>query len=337
MARVPPLIVIGASAGGLDALAAVLEEVSPDIPASILVVIHIGATDAHLPRFFQNRTPLPVRYAIDGEPLSAGLVLLAPPDRHLIVVDGHVHLGHGPKENHTRPAIDPLFRSAAETAGPLVIGVILTGYLTDGTAGLWEVKRRGGVAIVQNPDEAAAPSMPLSALDHVSADYCVGLKDIGRLLNRLAAEAVRKAPRQAHDHGEPHMIYTTDHPIALTCPDCGGAVRKVTKGTYTQFQCHIGHTYGVPEMAKEQFDVLESTLGQGIRLLNERRELCEDQAREARLANREHEAILWEAAAEESKLRFNELAKMMEGEWQRPERAATGSSLGKDKAIAGKK
>jgi two-component system chemotaxis response regulator CheB len=330
-----PLIVIGASVGGLDALADVLGEISPDIPAPILAVIHIGATDAQLPRFFHNRSPLPVRYAFDGEPLSPGIVLLAPPDRHLIVVDGHLHLGHGPKENHTRPAIDPLFRSAAESAGPLVIGVILTGYLTDGTAGLWEVKRRGGVTVVQNPEEAAAPSMPLSAVQHVGADHCLGLKGIGRLLNQLAADAVRKAPQQLHAHGEIEMVYTADHPIALTCPDCGGSVRKVTKGTYTQFQCHIGHTFGVPEMAKEQFDVLESTLGQSLRLLNERKELCRDQANEARGANREQEAMLWDAAGEESELRFNQLAKMMEGEWQRPELTAI-DGRGRDKTIAAK-
>lgn len=122
-----PLIVIGASVGGLDALATVLQGVSPDTPAPTLAVIHIGSFDVQLPRFFENRSPIPVRFASDGEPARPGTVYLAPPDRHLIVARDHLHLGHGPKENHSRPAIDPLFRSAAEAGGPLVTGVILTG------------------------------------------------------------------------------------------------------------------------------------------------------------------------------------------------------------------
>src|SRR5687767_3305220 len=128
MARAPlPLIVIGASAGGLDALAALLDEVSPEIPAAVLVVIHIGASEVQLPRFFEQRSPIPVRYAKEGERVKEATVFLAPPDWHLLVAEDHMHLAHGPKENHTRPAIDPLFRSAAAAGGPLVTGVILTG------------------------------------------------------------------------------------------------------------------------------------------------------------------------------------------------------------------
>jgi len=231
-----PMIVVGASAGGLESLAAVLKDLSPEFPAAILGVIHIGAHEVNLPNYFAACSALPVGYAKDGEPIAAGKVSLAPPDRHLIVEQGHLHLGRGPKENHTRPAIDPLFRSAAENYGPLVIGAVLTGFLTDGTAGLWEVKRRGGIAIVQDPDEAEVPSMPLSALRYVKVDHCVGIAEFGPLLNRLAVEAVKTASQvvlmAAAGEGVA-MDYTHETPVALTCPDCGGAVRKTKVGSYT--------------------------------------------------------------------------------------------------------
>jgi two-component system, chemotaxis family, protein-glutamate methylesterase/glutaminase len=336
MARAPlPLIVIGASAGGLDALAAVLDEVSPEIPAAILVVIHIGASEVQLPRFFEQRSPIPVRYAKEGERVKAATVFLAPPDWHLLVAEDHMHLAHGPKENHTRPAIDPLFRSAAAAGGPLVTGVILTGNLTDGTAGLWEIKRRGGTTIVQDPEEAAVPSMPRSALNHVDIDHCLKLRDIGRILNRLTANVVGKAAQAASAHGESNMIYTADKPLSMTCPDCGGSVREVNKGTYTQFQCHIGHTFGMLELACEQFELLESSLGASTRLLNERRDLCRKAAGSARAAHREQEARIWDAAAEEAEGRFTELAKFLERDWQRPEREAMGVTG--DKAVKVKK
>jgi two-component system chemotaxis response regulator CheB len=314
-----PLIVIGASLGGLDALAIVLREVSPSLPAAILAVIHIGPGESKLPQYFTGRSALPVAYGRDREPIVASRAYLAPPDRHLMVEDGRVHLSTGPKENHTRPAVDPLFRSAAEAAGPLVIGVILTGYLTDGTAGLWEVKRRGGTAIVQDPDEAQVRSMPESALRHVSVDYRLKLRDIGRLLNRLAEEAAAKALEIAPRQGEPIMGYTEGQPIALTCPDCGGAMRKEAKGSYTQFHCHIGHTFGALEFVQAQFEVLDTSLQTSIRLLNERREMCLESAEEARLGNREGEARQWEAAAEEAGARFRELERLLETRWRRPE------------------
>ena len=140
-----PVIVIGASSGGLDALRTLLAGLSPDLPAAVLAVIHIGSFEAQLPKFF-DRSALPVKYAREGERIEPGKVYMAPPDRHLIVSPGQMHLSHGPRENFSRPAIDPLFRSAAQAYGPLAIGVILTGNLSDGTAGLWELKRRGGTS-----------------------------------------------------------------------------------------------------------------------------------------------------------------------------------------------
>ncbi len=271
-----------------------------------------------MPDYFGADSALPVGYPRDGEPIAAARVFLAPPDRHLIVEQGHLHLGRGPKENHTRPAIDPLFRSAAESYGPLVVGAILTGFLTDGTAGLWEVKRRGGIAVVQDPDEAEVPSMPLSALRHVKVDHCVPIAKFGPLLNRLAAEAVKTASQvallSAGGQGAA-MDYTDETPVGLTCPDCGGALRKTTVGSYTQFRCHIGHSFGTREMAQGQFDLLAGTLEQALRLLNERKELCREVAKETGSAQ------AWNAAALQSELRFKELTRLLEDDWTRPEMA----------------
>jgi two-component system chemotaxis response regulator CheB len=261
----------------------------------------------------------------------AGRVYLAPSDRHLIVENGRLLLSQGPKENHTRPAIDPTFRSAAEVYGPLVTGVILTGHLTDGTAGLWEVKRRGGTTIVQDPAEAEVPSMPRSALRHVEIDHCLKLRDIGKLLNRLAEAAVTKALQFVSHHGEPVMGYTAGQPVALTCPDCGGALRKDAKGSYTQYRCHIGHVFGELELAQAHFDVLDTSLQQSIRLLNERKKMCLDAAEAARRSGQEREAKRWEKAATEANSRFEQAEQLLRADWTRPELATNGNATLKDK------
>ena len=284
-----------------------------------------GELDAKLPGFFEGRVPLPVIYAQDHAPIEPGKVYFARPDRHLIVEEGQLRLGHGPRENHARPAIDPLFRSAAEVYGPLVIAVVLTGFLTDGTAGLWEVKRRGGIAIVQDPDEAEVPGMPESALKHVDVDHCLRLKDIGQALNKLAADAVKKAPHLASRGGESDMDYTADMPVAMTCATCGGALRKITKGTYTQFRCHIGHTFGTPELAKEQLERLRSALEASARMLNERVKFFRATANETSLTK--PESMAWEAAAQESETRFDQLTKLLTADWTRPELAVGSSKL----------
>lgn len=188
----PPdrLVVIGASAGGLDALKRVLSALPPGFPAVVLVVMHIGARESKLPSLLRKHCALQVRHARDGELLAQPMVLVAPPDRHLIVLRdgpvGRLRLTSGPMENYTRPAIDPLFRSAAAAFREGVTGVVLTGYLDDGTAGLQAVKACGGTTIVQDPAGAYAPGMPASVLEHVAVDYCLKLDDIGPELARLA-------------------------------------------------------------------------------------------------------------------------------------------------------
>ncbi|HEY8599580.1 MAG TPA: chemotaxis protein CheB, partial [Thermomicrobiales bacterium] len=183
------LIVIGTSAGGVQALLELLDDLPANLPAAICIVIHIPAeSPSLLPRILQRRSALPVRHAVDGERIVPGHVYIAPPDHHLLVDPGRLRLRHGPRENRCRPAVDPLFRSAALAYGPRLIGVVLTGALNDGTAGLAIIKRLGGVTIVQDPADALFPGMPASAQRHVAVDYSLPLADIAAALTRVARE-----------------------------------------------------------------------------------------------------------------------------------------------------
>ncbi|MBE3024233.1 chemotaxis protein CheB [Janthinobacterium sp. BJB1] len=187
------LIVMGASAGGVNALSTTFAALPAGFPAAILVVMHVGRRKSVLPEILGKHSALPVRFAETGEPLRAGCILLAPPDRHMLVVRlagrATVELTRGPREHHTRPAIDPLFRSAAAAFGPKTVGVILSGYLDDGTAGLRAIKAHGGRVLVQEPQEAQAPSMPQSALAHVAVDWRLSVAGMAPVLLALAAGA----------------------------------------------------------------------------------------------------------------------------------------------------
>ncbi|SRR6266436_461463 len=181
------IIVVGASAGGVKALVTVVRSLPKDLPATIFMVLHIPAeVPSVLPDILSRSGPLVAVHAVDGAAIEYGQIYVAPPDHHLLVERGKMRVVRGPRENRSRPAVDPLFRSAASAYGPRVVGVVLTGALDDGTAGLLAVKRRGGVAIVQDPDEALYPDMPASAVTSVAIDYILPLSDIGPLLVRLA-------------------------------------------------------------------------------------------------------------------------------------------------------
>lgn len=192
------IVVVGASQGGVATLQRLVAGLPPDFAAAVFVVLHTGAHKSELPHLLNHAGPLPAAHPRTGDPIQSGHIYVAPPDYHLIVERGHVQLMKGPKENWARPAIDPLFRSAARAYGRNVIGVILTGALNDGTAGLFEVKERGGTTVVQDPDDAENPSMPRSALAHVRVDHCVPLSRLPQLLVRLVHG---KADALAADRG----------------------------------------------------------------------------------------------------------------------------------------
>ena len=316
------ILVIGASAGGVDALRSLTAGLPADLSAAIFVVLHIGAHKSALPWLLNQAGSLPARHPQDGDLIEPGHIYVAPPDHHMILQHGQVRLTRGPRENWARPAVDPLFRSAAATYGSAVVGLILTGGLNDGTAGLIEVKQHGGIAIVQDPDDAESSSMPRSALQHVAVDHCMPLQDIAALLTTLIGtrdhETTHAAP--AWQQGEPMTAeYTLDDPIAVTCPDCGGATRRIERGSLTQYACHIGHVYTAEIMVEAQFAALEISLAASMRALSERGELCRWMEEKFRAAGDLESAALWAAALNEAKERAVTMGALLEAAWIDPD------------------
>jgi two-component system chemotaxis response regulator CheB len=324
MAR-PSIIAIGASAGGVEALRFLASALPVTLSAPVLVVLHIGAHRSELPDLLNSAGSILAKHAEDGEVICPGQIYIAPPDRHMIVADGRLRLTRGPKENWARPAIDPLFKSAAEAFGPNVAGVILTGRLNDGTAGLFEIKRRGGVAVVQDPREAICSDMPSSAAAHVALDYCIPLSEIPKLLVELVdgkeAKDVAMANPLSQRNEQKSEATSAEHfdrPLTITCPDCGGALRKSETGSIVKFACHIGHTYTAEIMAMAQFEDMEKILRSAVRCLNERAEFCRLMAEDAPAASPDH-AAGWGAAHKQALDRAYQLRDFVEQSWITPE------------------
>lgn len=289
------VIVIGASAGGLAALFRIVPGLAQDLAAPVLIVMHIGAYRSELPTLLSTRGPLPAVFATTGIAPQSGMIYVAPPDHHLLLENGLLRLFRGPKEHFARPAIDPLFRSAALHSGRGVVGVILTGMLDDGSAGLNAIKACGGTAIVQDPEEAFEPSMPRSALSCVAVDHVVGLDAMADLLNKLAQPVERDVPeipewlRAEHEislgHGGLEDLARVGVPSRFTCPDCGGALSEMVHGKPTRFVCHTGHAYSLRSLAVAHEASTETTLWAGLRALQEKEallhRLAQNQAMEA--------------------------------------------------------
>lgn len=200
--RRPRVVVIGASAGGVEALTRLVRELPSDFALPIVVVLHVPPTTSMLPQILSRAGGLPTEHARDGAALTAGRIHIAPPDCHVLLTDGVVNVGRGPKENGHRPAIDPLFRTAAAQFGPGAIGIVLSGALDDGTAGLAQVKGRGGLTIVQDPEEALYPAMPTSARDAVDPDYVLPVAGIAELLKSIAGSPPEPEPSQSNESEE---------------------------------------------------------------------------------------------------------------------------------------
>ncbi len=305
------LIVIGASMGGVAALRLLAARLPRDLPAAVLVVLHIGSNRSILPELLHDSGGLTASHAVDGEPLRAGHIFVAPPDHHLLVDATSIRLSRGPKEHHTRPAIDPLFRSAALAHGSAVIGVVLTGLFDDGTAGLQAIKARGGIAVVQDPQEAAEPSMPLSAVKYVRVDHCVKLDDLAPLLVSLvstqAAEAVHVPTQLAHEHALSLLegdlmqhLHAIAKPSTFVCPDCQGALWEISGSRPPRYRCHIGHAFTLSTLEHAQSDAAEEALWSAIRALEEKKMLLARLAEERRSEGREHEAARLESDAKDT-------------------------------------
>jgi two-component system chemotaxis response regulator CheB len=274
------IVVIGASTGGVEALQQLVERLPEDYPSTIFVVMHTGPGSI-LPEILTRAGKIPAVSAEHNMPYERNRIYIAPPDRHLLINDGIMQLDAGPRENGSRPSIDPLFRSAARTHRGRVAGVILTGKLDDGSAGLYAVKARGGLAIVQDPSEAAAPDMPLNAMRHMTVDHCLPLSGIAALLNKIASEESASGEVSAQpmeDDGNPlvdppermESPPPDDTQISMSCPECNGALYEEKEGDLAHFRCHVGHAFSPMALSQAHQEVLERALWTAVRTLNER-------------------------------------------------------------------
>jgi two-component system chemotaxis response regulator CheB len=276
------LVVIGTSAGGVETLIQLVGQLPPDFPASICIVLHTAPdSPGFLADILDGRGYLQAKIPADGERLEHGVIYVAPPDRHLVVKPGHVHLTRGPHENRSRPSIDVLFRSAAVAYGSRVVALLLTGLLNDGVVGLSAVQRCGGVVLVQDPDSASYPDLPLNALRAIAVDHVLPLAEMGEALvtlvhkpvaqagdvpKEIVAEA-RFAERNAGPaYGEVPLGETT----MLSCPECKGPLQYITNGGVSHYRCHTGHAFTAESLSLAQDEGVEQALWSALRLLEER-------------------------------------------------------------------
>jgi len=277
------IIVIGASAGGIEALRNLVAALPGNLPGSLLIAMHTAAdSPGVLDVILRRAARLPAHFARDNMRIESGRVYIAPPDQHMLVEPGRIRLSRGPKENRFRPAIDPLFRSAAQVYGPRVVGVILTGGLDDGTAGLWAIKQLGGATVVQDPSDAYVPSMPLSAIRHVRVDYQLPLAKIPALLVRLTSvpaevEGVYEMPENLdlevriakQDPAIDLDVREIWEPSSYTCPECHGVLLKLEEGGRVRFRCHTGHAFSSDSLLADLTETVEASLWTTIRSIEE--------------------------------------------------------------------
>src|SRR5262245_8742383 len=292
------IVVVGGSAGAIGALADVVAELPADFPAALFVVIHIPANTASvLPQILSRRGKLPAAHPINGCRIERGRIYVAPPDHHVLIADGRIGVTRGPRENGHRPAIDPLFRSAARAHGPRVVGVVLSGNLDDGSAGLREITLRGGIGIVQDPAEALYPDMPRNALEYGNGHHTLPIAQIGAFLRRVVREPGNgaKIPSVESQMSEPVQAF--DNPVALACPECDGALREEGNGDHVHFRCHVGHAYSPESLVAAESDRLERAMWTALRCLEENAALARRMAAHAKQGRNFHSARRFEKRA----------------------------------------
>jgi two-component system chemotaxis response regulator CheB len=280
----------------LTALQEFVRHLPRELRAAVLIVMHIPPQRVSaLPEILGRAGVLPAMHAEDGEALEAGVIYVAPPDRHLLLFDGRIRLGSGPLENHTRPAVDPLFRSAALSFGAHTVGVVLSGLLGDGTAGMFAIKRRGGLTAVQDPDDAAYGDMPENVLRSVEVDCRGTVPEIAQFVADAFEDDVltaEEAPMDDQLRNERDVAAGMDvgretvaeePPSVFSCPDCGGVLWQIEDGETARFRCRVGHAYSAEALFLSQAEQVEDALWVGLRSLSENAELS------ARLAKRAHD------------------------------------------------
>lgn len=279
------IIVVGSSAGGVPALKELVKSFTRDLAASIFIVQHLAAERvSYLPEILSSHGPLPARHPQDGEQISKGIIYIAPPDHHMIIENEHIFIEREPKENNFRPAVDVTMRSAAYWYADQVIAAVLTGYLSDGSSGLWSVQQLGGITIVQSPEDSLYPDMPRNALERVDPDYILPLKDIGPLINTLITQPAERnrvendvlktrmkveieiaGQKNAFSRGIHHMGEKTN----ITCPECGGALSSLQEGFNVRYRCHTGHGFSSSSLWSGITESVEAKLWQAMRSMEE--------------------------------------------------------------------
>ena len=307
------VIVIGSSAGGVDALLRLCAALPADLPATVFIAQHLSPTARSvLPQLLDRAGPLPALAPVDGQAFERGHIYVASPDHHLLVREGRILARRGPYENRTRPAINALFRSAALAYGSRVIGVVLTGLLDDGTDGLIAIKAAGGTSLVQDPEEAEWPSMPRNAVKRDHVDRVAPLAELGALLAQLSREEAGPSVPLPEEYAvedriaaqefavmEPEIV-TPGRPSHISCPDCGGVLNEIHAGAEVRFRCQVGHAFTPLGLAEAQTDELERALGIAVRTHRDRIRLFGQMADSARGRGLPHAVARWEEASKES-------------------------------------
>ena len=297
------LIMIGGSAGSLDTLRGIAEALPANYPGTVFVVAHVGQSRSILPELLRRVGKLTASHPREEEPIREGHIYVAPPDRHMLITDGSVRLSRGPREHFTRPAIDPLFRSAAKICSSRVIGVVLSGGGSDGAVGLADIQDAGGLAVVEDPLDAAFPEMPRTAASLRKPHFVVRAAEIPALLLRLSAETVDvESPRAPEGATSAMEKDEFERPITFSCPECGGALRPKMKNGLQEFGCHVGHRFGANELVESQSEGVEKGIYVALRMLNEQAEFARRMIENARDAPLDNGLVYWErlqVAAEE--------------------------------------
>jgi len=279
------IVVIGASAGGMDALQKLVATLPAGTRASLFVVWHLSpGVRSVLPEVLTRNGPLPASHPKDGDRIEPGRIYVAPPDHHMLLERGYIRVAKGPKENRFRPAVDPLFRSAAYVFGTRAVGIVLSGALDDGTSGLWTIKMRGGTAVVQDPADAMHRSMPLNALENVQVDYKATAAEMGPLIAKLALEdsgpAIELPERDRHLLEHEVRIAQQEEALAehileygelspFTCPECHGVLTQLRDGRVVRYRCHTGHAFSASTLLEATTEQVEARLWDAVRAYDE--------------------------------------------------------------------
>ena len=324
------VLAIGTSAGGFEALRFLAGEFSRDFPASVVVVIHLSSQfRSALDAILTQAGPLPASFAVDGEKLERSHIYIAPAERHLIVESEHLRLGSGPRENNARPALDPLFRSAALCCGTRTVGAVLTGTLGDGAAGLSALKQSGGITVVQDPSDAAFAEMPTTALIRSQPDHVVSLAGMPALFEKLARQPAGQAVPVASNleyevniasggRGSMSEMDRIGRRSVLACPDCHGVMWEIHEGELVRYRCHVGHAYSAEIMSLALDENLKQAFGSALRALDERVALARKLEVQASTSGRTRIAESWAAKA----LEFESEAKVIRDSIRRTDEIA---------------